>query len=178
VYNRQVLVGWLTFSLEGFWTLWDNIYDVCVCCYNRCHCNAVKGFWALIFVTMWSFIHGILCTCIQRITDIIISRQDHIWDCTTLYHITPHSKIQPLASSSQRGVTSLDSEQGSGPPKPRCEVSCRGLHGTKLVIVVLLTIPLGHRAAPCCINVFHPYGALWVVTFVPWFSWNENGTRK
>jgi hypothetical protein len=34
IYNKQVLVGW------------DNIYE-CVCCYNRCHGNAVKGSWAL-----------------------------------------------------------------------------------------------------------------------------------
>jgi hypothetical protein len=25
---------------------------------------------------------------------------------------------------------------------------------------------------------FHPYGALQVVTFVPQFSWYENGTRE
>jgi hypothetical protein len=87
------------------------------------------------------------------------------------------SKIQPLVSSSWRGVTSLDGEQGSSPPKPRCEVYWR-LHGTRVVIAVSLTIPSRHQAAPCHINDFHPYGALWVVNLVPWFSWKENGTGE
>jgi hypothetical protein len=72
----------------------------------------------------------------------------------------------------------LDGEQGSGPPKPKCEVSCWGLHGTGVVIAVSWTIPLGHRAAPRFINAFHTYGALWVVTFVPRFSWNDNETQE
>jgi hypothetical protein len=38
------------------------------------------------------------------------------------------------------------------------------LHGTGVVIAVLLMIPSGHQAAPCCINAFHPYGAIQVVT--------------
>jgi hypothetical protein len=50
------------------------------------------------------------------------------------------------------GGGSLDGEQGSGPPKPRCEVSCRGLHGTGVVTAVSLTIPSWHQAAPCHIN--------------------------
>jgi hypothetical protein len=37
-------------AVEGFWALWDNIYD-CVCCYNRFHGNAVKPY-VIIFMTM------------------------------------------------------------------------------------------------------------------------------
>jgi hypothetical protein len=41
------LVDWLAgsspFAVMGLCTLCDNIYK-CVCCYNRYHCNAVKGF--------------------------------------------------------------------------------------------------------------------------------------
>jgi hypothetical protein len=48
-YNKEVfvssLVGWLPFTVEEFWALWNNIYE-CVCCYNRCHGNAVKEAWA------------------------------------------------------------------------------------------------------------------------------------
>jgi hypothetical protein len=36
----------------------------------------------------------------------------------------------------------------------------------KVVMAVPPTIPLGHQAAPRCIYAFHPYGALWVVTFI------------
>jgi hypothetical protein len=75
-----------------------------------------------------------------------------------------------------RGVTSLGGEQGSGLPKPRREASCQGLHGTGVVIAVSLTILLGHRAVPHNINVFHPYGALLVVTdcspFLMGQEWN------
>jgi hypothetical protein len=38
-YNRCHVV-------KGFWALRDNISES-VYCYNRCHCNAVKGFWTL-----------------------------------------------------------------------------------------------------------------------------------
>jgi hypothetical protein len=31
MYNKQVLVGWLSFALGGFWVLRDNIYELCVC---------------------------------------------------------------------------------------------------------------------------------------------------
>jgi hypothetical protein len=84
----------------------------------------------------------------------------------------------PLGILIVKGVTTLDSKRGSGPPKPRCEVSCQWLHGTGVVIAVLLTIPLGHQAAPRHIYAFHPHGDLWVVPFVPQFSWNNNGTRE
>jgi hypothetical protein len=76
------------------------------------------------------------------------------------------------------GVTFLDKKQGSGPPKLRCEVTCWGLYDPDVVIAVSLTIPLKHRAAPHHINAFHLHGALQVVTFVPWFSWNNKGMWK
>jgi len=37
----------------------------------------------------------------------------------------------------------------TGSTKPRCEASCRRLHGTEVVIAVSQTIPSGHRAALC-----------------------------
>jgi hypothetical protein len=77
---------------------------------------------------------------------------------STLSHWCP-SKIQPLASSSRRGVTSLDGERGSSPPKPRCEESCRGLHGNGMVIAVSYLIPLRYRATPRRINAFTLWGS-------------------
>jgi hypothetical protein len=41
--------------------------------------------------------------------------------------------------------------RGNGSPTPRCDASCQGLHGTGVVIAVLLTIPSGHQAALHCI---------------------------
>jgi hypothetical protein len=35
--------------------LTDNIYE-CACCYNRCHDNAVAGFWA-----SWDNIYDYVC---------------------------------------------------------------------------------------------------------------------
>jgi hypothetical protein len=55
------------------------------------------------------------------------------------------------------------SKHDSDPLNPRCEISCRRLHGTE-VVIVSLTVPLGHRAAPRCMYTFHPHGALLVVT--------------
>jgi hypothetical protein len=72
-----------------------------------------------------------------------------------------------LGVSVPEGVMSLDSKQGSGPPKPRCEALCQGLHGTGVVIAVLLTIPSGHQAVPHHTNAFHLYGALQVVSLFP-----------
>jgi hypothetical protein len=40
--NNQMMVG-DHLMLRDF-GLWDNIYE-CVCCYNRCNCNALKRFW-------------------------------------------------------------------------------------------------------------------------------------
>jgi hypothetical protein len=75
------------------------------------------------------------------------------------------------------GVRSLDGEQGSGPLKPRYEVSCQGLHGTEVVMIVSLMIPSGHWAAPRCINAFfHSYGALQVVS-CEW-KWNTVNKRE
>jgi hypothetical protein len=45
LYNKQVLDGWWSFAVEGFWALLDYIYE-CVCCNNRSHGNKVKEFWA------------------------------------------------------------------------------------------------------------------------------------
>jgi hypothetical protein len=59
---------------------------------------------------------------------------------------------------------SYDGELGSDQPKPRCEALCRRLRGTDVVIAVSQTFPSGHRAAPRRMYVFHPYGALLVVT--------------
>jgi predicted nucleic acid-binding protein len=54
----------------------------------------------------------------------------------------------------------------TGSTKPRCEASCRRLHGTEVVIAVSQTIPSGHRAAPrhTSMYAFHRYGALVVMT--------------
>jgi hypothetical protein len=80
------------------------------------------------------------------------------------------TKSQPLEFSS-RGLTSSDSEQVSGPQKsrgkvscPRCEASCRRLHGTRLMMAVSVKIPSGHEAAACRIYSFHHYRALWVMS--------------
>jgi hypothetical protein len=72
---------------------------------------------------------------------------------------------------------SLDGEESSGSPKPRCEVSCQGLHGPVVVIAVLLKIRLGHQAALSHISALSPYGALRVVTFLLQFVWNNNDNR-
>jgi hypothetical protein len=37
--------------VKGLWSLRDNIYE-CVCCYNHCHGNAVKGFEALFHLSV------------------------------------------------------------------------------------------------------------------------------
>jgi hypothetical protein len=44
------------------------------------------------------------------------------------------------------GGNAVDGKQGSGPPKPGCEASCRRLHGTEVVIAVSQTILSWHRA--------------------------------
>jgi hypothetical protein len=36
-----------------------------------------------------------------------------------------------------RGIMSLEVTQDSGPPEPRCEALCQGLHSTEEVIAVL-----------------------------------------
>jgi hypothetical protein len=44
-----MLIAWLVgdnLLFSGILALWDNSYE-CVCCYNRCHGNAVKGFLGL-----------------------------------------------------------------------------------------------------------------------------------
>jgi hypothetical protein len=69
-----------------------------------------------------------------------------------------------LGAHVAEGVTSQDGEQGCGPPKPRCEASCRRLPGTEVVTAVSQTSPSGHRAAPHCMYALHPHGALLVVT--------------
>jgi hypothetical protein len=38
-----VLVGKRSFAVGTFWALWDNFHE----CYNGCHGNPVKKFWAL-----------------------------------------------------------------------------------------------------------------------------------
>jgi hypothetical protein len=38
--------------------------------------------------------------------------------------------------------------------------------------------PFGAPGSTHHISAFYLYGALWMVTFVPWFSWYENGTRE
>jgi hypothetical protein len=43
------------------------------------------------------------------------------------------------------------------------------------MIAVSLTIPLGHQAAPCHIDAFHPYGALQVVTVCSPFLVGQKG---
>jgi hypothetical protein len=93
------------------------------------------------------------------------------------------SSLKPLQNSTlgvfvAEGNIVLDGEQGSGPPKKRSEVSCRDLHGTRVVIAVSLTIPSRYRAAPSRINAFHSYGSLRVVTFVPRSLWDSNGTQN
>jgi hypothetical protein len=47
-----------------------------------------------------------------------------------------------------------------------------------MVRVVLLMIPSEHWAASHHINTSDLYAALWVVTSVPWFSWNESETQE
>jgi hypothetical protein len=37
--------------VKGLWSLRDNIYE-CVCCFNHCHGNAVKGFEALFHLSV------------------------------------------------------------------------------------------------------------------------------
>jgi hypothetical protein len=61
-------------------------------------------------------------------------------------------------------VTSLNGEHGSCPPKPRCEVSCRGLRGIGVVVTLTLIVPSGHQASSRRIYAFQLYGALRVVT--------------
>jgi hypothetical protein len=46
LFNRQLLVGWWSFDVKGFWALWDSIYER-LYCYNRCRGKAVEGFCAL-----------------------------------------------------------------------------------------------------------------------------------
>jgi hypothetical protein len=75
-------------------------------------------------------------------------------------------------------VKSLDSKQGPGPQKPRCEIMCQGLHGTAVMTALSVMIPLGHWAALCYMNAFHLCESLQVVNFVPQFSWNDNGTQE
>jgi hypothetical protein len=58
----------------------------------------------------------------------------------------------------KEGITSLDSQQGYSPLKPRFEVQCPGLHGTGAAITASLTIPLGHWPAPHHINAFTHMG--------------------
>lgn len=88
------------------------------------------------------------------------------------------SWIQHVTSILRRWVTSLFGKQGSNPLKTRRKVKCRGLHDTEVLIAVFLTIPLGHWAALCHISVFRPYATMQVVSLVPWFLWNVNGTWK
>jgi hypothetical protein len=58
---------------------------------------------------------------------------------------------------------SSDGEQVSGPPEPRCEALCQGLHDTG-VVTALQTISSGHQTAPQHMHAFYSYGALRVVT--------------
>jgi hypothetical protein len=51
-----LLVGWWLFTVKGFETLRDNIYER-ACCYNSCHGNAVKGFW-----TFWDIYDFVFTT--------------------------------------------------------------------------------------------------------------------
>lgn len=73
-------------------------------------------------------------------------------------------KIQPLATLTLgRGLSSLDGEHGSSPTKPRCEASCRGLHGTGVVTAVF---PRGTGQHPVVSMLSIRKGlALRVVTF-------------
>jgi hypothetical protein len=54
-------------------------------------------------------------------------------------------KANPVIVVMGGGNIQKDGEQGNGPPKPRCEASCRGLHGTRV------------KFSQC-------YGVLWVAT--------------
>jgi hypothetical protein len=57
-----------------------------------------------------------------------------------------------------------DGLKDSDPPKPRCEASCRRLHGTEVVIAVSQTIPSGHQAAPSRMYASHTHWVLLAVT--------------
>jgi hypothetical protein len=84
------------------------------------------------------------------------------------------SKIQPLAYSWRKGVTSLDGERDYGQRKPRCEVSCRGLYGAEVVIAVPLRGNGQCTVVLCLPLIWDSSGG----DFFPRFSWNENGTRE
>jgi hypothetical protein len=77
----------------------------------------------------------------------------HHWNCPKSNPWHPHHRGRKLS----------DSEWGSGPPKPRCEVLCQALHGTWVVVTAVLSeIPSGHWAATCHMNAFH----LWLFSMV------------
>jgi hypothetical protein len=49
-------------AVKGFWALWDNIYE-CMCCLLCCHGSALRDFEAdrIIFMNMWSCYFRISC---------------------------------------------------------------------------------------------------------------------
>jgi hypothetical protein len=69
-------------------------------------------------------------------------------------------------------------QQGSGPRKPRCEILSRKLQVTGLVLATPLKMTWGQLATPRRINAFHTYVTLHVMTFLPLFSSNSNGTQE
>jgi hypothetical protein len=94
------------------------------------------------------------------------SSSSYIWQelLTCRLEIPLHNPT--LGGLVARGVTSCDGKQGSGPPKLRCEASCRRLHGNEVATAVSQTTPLGHRATPRRMYAFRPHGALLVVTLI------------
>jgi hypothetical protein len=73
----------------------------------------------------------------------------------------PQSSFPPKANLASRLQGNwMDSKQGNGPPKPRCEILWQRLCGTGVVDSVLLVISLGHQRAPYCIYALQHYGVL------------------
>jgi hypothetical protein len=96
------------------------------------------------------------------------------WQLThtpVIYNIDELTHGKPLQNPTlgvliAEGGMFLGGDQGSGPPKSRCEVLCWGLHGAGVMMAVSLIIPSGHQAAPYRIYAFH------------WFLWDVNETRE
>jgi hypothetical protein len=79
LHNRQVLVGWWSFTVKGFWTLRDNIYD-CMCCYawGAGLDRSYTGSRVWIPLKAWMFVLVFLCgvvLCRWRPCDELITRQ-------------------------------------------------------------------------------------------------------
>jgi len=58
------------------------------------------------------------------------------WSDSTYAYGPLQNPILSILIMEDGGVNTLGWQQGSGPPKPRCEVSCWRLHGTEVVTAV------------------------------------------